>query len=234
MKDTLRIVWLAPIRSNSRGMATNKPGDYSNFILKHQPTFLRDPGVWKPQGGAVLPLHMPFATQNPCQNQKKHAENRNFVESILRRIPGFRGYLEKEYRRESDELQRKWLADRLGVAKSDLDRLSQKLVDAVRIDDIPKIDRLRNRLEKLIGRIAGAVQGYSGVFDLVRIDESVLDKVYDHDVTMMELTEKTAAAVESLSPSDPDLSTSLDNVIAQVDALDNTFNAREQILKGLD
>ncbi len=37
---------------------------------------------------------------------ERHAEKRNFVESILRHIPGFRGYLEKEYRRDSDYLAR--------------------------------------------------------------------------------------------------------------------------------
>lgn len=165
---------------------------------------------------------------------KKHAENRNFVESILRRIPGFRGYLEKEYRRESDELQRKWLADRLRAAKSALDDLAKRLVDAVRIDDIPRIERVRNRLEKLIGRIDGAMQGYSGVFDMVRIDETVLDRVYDHDVAMMEQTEKTAAAVEALKVSDPDLAGSLDTVLEQIDALEDVWNGRDQILKGLD
>ena len=126
------------------------------------------------------------------------------------------------------------MTDRLRAAKTDLDGLSQRLVDAVRIDDIPKIDRVRNRLEKLIGRIAGAMQGYSGVFDLVRINESVLDKVYDHDVAMMELTEKTAVLVESLSEADPNLASSLDNVLAQIDALEDTFDGRDGILKGLD
>ena len=44
---------------------------------------------------------------------RQHAQSRGWIESILRRIPGFKGYLEKEYRRDSDALQRTWLADRL-------------------------------------------------------------------------------------------------------------------------
>ena len=36
---------------------------------------------------------------------RAHMEHRGFRESILRHIPGFRGYLEKEYRRDSDALQ---------------------------------------------------------------------------------------------------------------------------------
>ncbi len=48
---------------------------------------------------------------------RQHAQSRGWIESIGRRIPGFKGYLEKEYRRDSDALQRTWLADRLQRAK---------------------------------------------------------------------------------------------------------------------
>ncbi|MCA9155583.1 MAG: hypothetical protein KDA38_12380, partial [Planctomycetales bacterium] len=50
-----------------------------------------------------------------------HRDRRNLVESVLNWIPGFHGYLQKEYRRESDYLARTWLADRLQRAKRPLD-----------------------------------------------------------------------------------------------------------------
>ena len=37
------------------------------------------------------------------KDASEHAKDRNWIEDILRVVPGFRGYLEKEYRRESDE-----------------------------------------------------------------------------------------------------------------------------------
>ena len=54
-----------------------------------------------------------------CLNQSNTRKNEIFVETILRYIPGFRGYLEKEYRRDADALQRQWLTDRLKRALSD-------------------------------------------------------------------------------------------------------------------
>ncbi len=86
---------------------------------------------------------------------REHTINRNLVESVLRYIPGFRGYLEKEYRRASDDLQRVWLADRLQRSKRAIDELTRPLVDAGQIDLLPQVDRLRGRLDKLIGRIRG-------------------------------------------------------------------------------
>ena len=65
---------------------------------------------------------------------RQHTQSRGWIESILRRIPGFKGYLEKEYRRDSDSLQRTWLADRLQRSKRALDTYSRTLVDAGKLD----------------------------------------------------------------------------------------------------
>ena len=52
-------------------------------------------------------------------------------------------------------------------AKQALDDVNRALVDAGQIDVLPQFDRVRGRLDKLIGRIRGAMRGYSGWFDLV-------------------------------------------------------------------
>ena len=85
---------------------------------------------------------------------KQHAAKRNWLESLGRKIPGFRGYLEKEYRRESDELQRKWLADQLQRSKRGLNEYARSLAEAAQVDQLPQIERLRSKLDRLIGRTA--------------------------------------------------------------------------------
>lgn len=130
---------------------------------------------------------------------RQHTEHRNALESLLRHIPGFRGYLEKEYRRDSDALQRTWLSDRLQQAKRSLDTVSSQLADAGRLDLLTQYDRLRAKLDKLIARIRGAWQGYSGIFDLVRIDEARLDRVYEHDMSMMQLVEEFLESIKRLA-----------------------------------
>lgn len=163
----------------------------------------------------------------------EHFQSRGWIESFLRYIPGFRGYLEKEYRRESDQLQRNWLAERIQRSKPALDTYAQELVEAVDLDSMPIVDRLRSKLDKSIGKIQGAVQGYSGFFDLVQITEADLDRVYEHDIAMMEEVEKFCSSIEALPGSGQDAKTALNSVIQQVDAFDQKWNTREDILKGL-
>src|SRR4029077_18473273 len=102
---------------------------------------------------------------------REHAKSRGWIESILRHIPGFKGYLEKEYRRDSDALQRSWLADRLQRAKTALDAYGRTLLAAKKLDGLAQVDNFKSRLDKSISRIRGAMQGYSGFFDLVQVNE---------------------------------------------------------------
>lgn len=167
-------------------------------------------------------------------NPMDHASRRPALESLLRRVPGFRGYLEKEYRRESDELQRRWLSARLTRSKRGLDDLAGSLVDAGQLDPLPACDRLRARLDKLIGRIAGEMQGYSGMFDLVQVDEALLDRVYQHDVAMMDRVEETAEAVERLGRVSTSPDEALQAVLARVGELDKAWDLRADIVRGLE
>src|SRR5271170_6160851 len=107
-----------------------------------------------------------------------HVKSRGWIESILRRLPGFKGYLEKEYRRDSDALERNWLADRLQRSKGALEIYGRTLVEGRKMDLLGQLDHFRARLDRTIGRIRGAMQGYSGFFDLVQVNEASLDRIY--------------------------------------------------------
>ena len=162
-----------------------------------------------------------------------HAVQRNFLENVMRHLPGFRGYLEREYRRESDELQRNWLADRLQRSKRSIDELARQLADAAQLELLPQIDRLRVRLERLLGRIRGAMQGYSGFFDLVRIDVPLLDRVYQHDAALNEQVDAFAKAAEGLPGKQEQAPAAVSDLLRQIDEIERQWDAREDMLKGL-
>jgi hypothetical protein len=165
---------------------------------------------------------------------KEHADNRNWMETIVRHIPGFKGYLEKEYRRESDELQRNWLAARLQSSKKGLNAYMQELTAAGNLDALPTIERVRLRLDKLQNRITSAMQGYSGVFDLVRIDQAVLDRVYQHDANLVDEVEILGDTIEALPGKSDPPATLASAILKQIDALEEAWDQREDILKGLE
>ncbi len=165
---------------------------------------------------------------------KTHAQNRNWMEQLLRHIPGFRGYLEKSYRRESDALQRQFLADRLQRSKHGLDTYSRQLVDQGKLDQLGQCDRLRAKLDKLISRIRGAMQGYSGIFDLVHINESLLDRVYEHDMSLVQRVETLAEGIEKLASATVGPTEALPALVTQVTDIEQAWDHRTDILRGLE
>jgi hypothetical protein len=166
---------------------------------------------------------------------QKHAEDRNWIETIGGYIPGFRGYLDKEHRRESDHLAREWMGERLQRSKTGLDGYMRQLVNAARLDDLPQVERIRTRLDTLISKIRAQFRGYSGFFDFVRINEKTLDEAYALDMALTEDIESLATTIEALSSkgSDDSASAVSADLIRRIDEAESQLERRTDLLKGL-
>ena len=117
-------------------------------------------------------------------------------------------------------------------SKRAIDELARQLADAAgQVDLLPQIDRLRVRLDRLLGRVRGAMQGYSGFFDLVRIDVPLLDRVYEHDAALNEQVDAFAKAAEEL-PGGQDSTTAVSDLLGQIDQIERHWDP-EDMLKGV-
>lgn len=163
----------------------------------------------------------------------RHAEDRNPLEALGRSIPGFKGYLEKEYRRDSDYLARQALANRLDRAKPSLDTYMRNLVDAGNLDALPQCERLRTRIDGLLNAIRSAERGYSGIFDYVRVDEQRLTDVYDQDMQLLDDAREAAETLEALATSTAPPAEALPPVERQIEEFSRLFARRGEALKGL-
>ena len=159
----------------------------------------------------------------------RHSRQRGALESLVRDISGFKGYFEKEYRRESDELTRRAIAENVRRAKQSLDNHLQTLVKATRLDELSACESLRTRLDRLESKLRSAVRGYSGLFDFVRVDEKLLDEVYDHDLALWEESQSLPAAFDKLGTAEETPA----SLTAKVDALEKRFDQRGALLAGI-
>lgn len=163
----------------------------------------------------------------------RHADSRGMLESLLRKIPGFKGYLEREYRRESDQLARNLIVDELQRAKSRLDRFQRALVDSGNLDAMGPCDRLRTQLDLVQSRVKGAMKGYSPFFGFVTVDEGVLDQVYQLDLATVNAAHDLAEQTEQL-PAGAEGLAALTAITAKLDELGRQIDQRTKILTGLN
>jgi hypothetical protein len=159
-------------------------------------------------------------------------------ERIAAFIPGFRGYKEKELRRESDKLIRNHLVLKLSTSKNDLREISQKLADRRYFDVLIDVDRLLAKMDRVVEKVNHASYGYSGFFDAVKEKEENLDHMIDFDNQLLDgintLTVEIAGFKADLTNGNTtNLKTHVQNVIDKLESLEDTFDKRGEVILGV-
>jgi hypothetical protein len=164
----------------------------------------------------------------------KAKASQNLLERIASAIPGFKGYREREMRRDADTAQREHLAQRLEQNKSTLNDIAGRATRSGQLDLINDVEIARKRLDKLVARVRFADRGYSGFFDAIKVDEGMLGRVYQFDLDLLsDVDAIQAAAKQASGASATDVKPALDALTARVDAADAHLNEREHILSGI-
>jgi len=163
---------------------------------------------------------------------------RGLLERIMGYIPGYRGYKEKELRRESDRLVRMEAVNRLKAAKNTVRKslANPMVVQKLSSEDSWRFDTLMARLDRVTQRIDRAVAGYAGMFDAVKVKEDKLDAIIEHDLVLIEKAESLKVDVEKavkLETGKDEWRAAMDDLISKTDELDGLVDKRSDVLRGL-
>jgi hypothetical protein len=163
--------------------------------------------------------------------KKTAREKMNGLERLLLKIPGFKGYQEREFRRDSDRVQRDYIVRRLRQVKAGMNGKLQAAARQKDFDLLRDCDLFVKALDKSIGALRYADQGYRGFFDLIKIRESELDRVYEADARIAEMADAFSAefAAQASDPPDAERLADLSRGLEQLDGL---FEQRTALLQG--
>jgi hypothetical protein len=159
-------------------------------------------------------------------------------ERIAAALPGFRGYKEKELRRESDKLIRNNLALKLSKDKDNVRSIAQRLSDKRYLDILPDIDRLNAKMDRITEKINHASYGYAGFYDVVKVKEEHLDRMIAFDNDLLDEVDALTASIEDLksqliSGSFSNLKDKIQNIADKFEILEDTFDKRQQVILGV-
>lgn len=169
---------------------------------------------------------------------EKAKKQMRLSERILASIPGFRGYKEKELRRESDRLVRDHLYRRMSEAKSDLKDVFQKLSDRRWFEASKDMDRLVAKFDRVAAKVDHASYGYTGFFDIVKVGEKNLDRMIDFDNQLVDDVEKIVEEVEAFKTEVLDreikkTTEHIQNLVTMLEDFEETFDNREEVISGM-
>jgi len=159
-------------------------------------------------------------------------------ERIAAALPGFRGYKEKELRRESDKLIRNHMHLKLSNAKEDLRSVFQKISDRRYLDVLPDMDRLMAKIDRVTEKVNHASYGYSGFFDIVKVKEENLDRMIAFDNQLLDNVNTFTADVDAfkaqlLSGDYANLKDKIQTVSDKLEAFEDTFDKRQEVILGV-
>jgi len=159
-------------------------------------------------------------------------------ERIAAALPGFRGYKEKELRRESDKLIRNHLSLKLSKDKDNVRSISQRIADKRYLDILADVDRLNAKMDRITEKINHASYGYSGFFDIVKIKEENLDRMIDFDNQLIDSVNALTAEIDGLKAQllggdYSNLKDKIQGVTDKIELLEDTFDKRQEVIMGV-
>ena len=157
----------------------------------------------------------------------------NRLERLVRFVPGVAGYQDRENSRATDKQVRMRLVHDLGRLMIALEEDKARLVGSGDLAGLPLIDRLSGRVERLSRTVEFAGRGYTGLFDLHKVDAQTLDQLYAFDLGLFDSLSAVQAKAEAVRAALGDaaaLRSAAGQMTAALDDFEQLFDKRRHIV----
>ncbi len=195
----------------------------------------RRPRFERPEEGLVSGSMAPVAGENGGERMNGGFEEakarRSWLERLGEKIPGFRGYQDRELRRDVDKLQREHLSAEIGRLKVAERGKARAYTDAGKIGVLHLFDRLDRRLDGLSQAVRYADYGQSGLFDPVKIYDEELEKLYQFDLSVLDDLAGLAGDVAAIPvPGQGDAEGALEQALGRLETLVEKWARRKHVI----
>lgn len=178
-------------------------------------------------------------------------DQRGGFAKLLSKLPGFKGYMEKETRRDADKIVRDVVAAKFTDQLDRLSELQNDMLSNGKFEFVDDVEQSAVKLRLFIDRVKTAPRGYGGLFDAVQVKEGELDQLYNFDYQLLSEVDNLAAAIDQcrmalgVVPSPPAtegaapvatgpeaLKASLDAIRRICTGLNDLYDKRQHVLVG--
>jgi len=109
-----------------------------------------------------------------------------FLENLAYLVPGYRGYKEKELRREEDARLRGRVLAKLQAVRALLEDRLGRLTEQALEAGAEELDRRLRRTEGVADAVRYAPYGFSGFFDAEKVREETLERLLETDLLLFQ------------------------------------------------
>jgi hypothetical protein len=151
---------------------------------------------------AGFPLRSVFLQEESMSDIfDKVLQDRDPIQKILSYIPGFKGYFDRENRRDADKLLRESVANRFEELYQRVSMLQRDMVNQNDLKYIDDMEAAAIKIRTFADRIRSATYGYAGLFDAVNVNSEELQQIYQYDLALLQYTESIGSAIDNVERS---------------------------------
>jgi len=125
----------------------------------------------------------------------------DIFKKIASKIPGFKGYVERQNRRDSDKILRDTIYRRFREHEGRISDLQVEFINKGEIQYTDDLEKAALRLRTFADRVRTAPRGYSSLFEAVKINEDELAKLYEFDATLLDKSDEVGRAIDNIQAS---------------------------------
>lgn len=164
-------------------------------------------------------------------------DNRGIIERICLWIPGYRGYRQKNIRRDVDQEVRAQVVRAIDECKTILANIQRGVVDNGDVQMAKTVERVRTKTDTYLKNIESAEAGYSGIWEATKTLEDELEAVMEWDAKLLEsaddLKKLLNSVMNKVDSGSVDIKADIRGVERFLDDLDAGLGTRMQVLRGL-
>jgi hypothetical protein len=156
----------------------------------------------------------------------------DFFKKILSYIPGFKGYVERQARRDSDKLLRDTIFNRFRELEGRVSALQRDFVNHGELAYVDDLEAAAIKLRTFADRVRTAPRGYSSLFEAVKINEPELAKLYEFDANLLASADEVGRAIDNVQASvgTDGLPAAIRNLESVSQQCVDAYNRREEVV----
>lgn len=131
----------------------------------------------------------------------KVLQDRDPIQKILSYIPGFKGYFDRQNRRDADKLLRESVANRFDELYQRVSALQRDMVNQNDLKYIDDLEAAAIKIRTFSDRIRNATYGYAGLFDAVNVNSEELQQLHQYDLALLQYSDSIGSAIDNVERS---------------------------------
>lgn len=156
------------------------------------------------------------------------------LKRLARIVPGISGYQDREASRDTDKSVRLKLSAEIEGLKLEIEKEKRRCMDSNDLSLLPALDAVASKMDKVSNVIKYAERGYSGIFDIHKVDQEKLEKIYSFDLSLFDDISNLKSALQALHNCASDSSSAKEEVRKlgeDIEEFGKKFSTRFDLLK---